>query len=205
MDPAIDGPPPRGLLLVVSGPSGSGKSTLVQRLMRQAEFPLTFSISATSRGPRVGETNGVEYQFLDRESFEKLRREGHFLEHAEVHGNFYGTPREPVEAHLAAGRWVLLEIDVLGHAQVKRAMPEAISFFIRTPSIEEYEARLRGRGTETEEAIRVRVADVREQLLAATTYDFQIVNESVEQAERTLRTLLVGLAAQKGETRCWTN
>lgn len=188
----------RGLLLIVSGPSGSGKSTLVRELLRDGEFPITFSISATSRPPRPGETDGVHYHFLAREEFERRVAEGAFLEHAVVHGNLYGTPKAPVEAALDQGRWVLLEIDVQGYRQVKSAMPEAIGFFVRAPAREGYEERLRGRGTESAESIARRLADADRELAHAAEYDFQIVNESVPQAVRALRVLLWGLESQKG-------
>lgn len=188
----------RGLLLIVSGPSGSGKSTLVRELLRDGEFPITFSISATSRPPRPGETDGVHYHFLAREEFERRVAQGAFLEHAVVHGNLYGTPRAPVEAALDQGRWVLLEIDVQGYRQVKAAMPEAIGFFVRAPAREGYEERLRGRGTESAESIARRLADADRELAHAAEYDFQIVNESVPQAVRALRVLLWGLESQKG-------
>lgn len=190
--------PKTGLLLVVSGPSGSGKSTLVRELLHLREFPIDFSVSATSRSPRPGEQDGVHYRFFTRERFEELRQAGEFLEHAEVHGNLYGTPRGPVAASLAGGHWILLEIDVQGHKQVKAAMPEAVSFFIRTPSEEGYQERLLSRGTDSPEVIARRVADAQEQLRDAPEYDFQIVNESVPQAVRTFRTLLLGLKYERG-------
>lgn len=191
----------RGKLIVVSGPSGSGKSTLVRELLSAGDFPIEFSVSATSRTPRAGEIDGKHYRFLRRDQFLEMVGRGEFLEHAEVFGNLYGTPRRPVEKALAEGRWVLLEIDVQGHRQVKNAMPEAVSFFVRTPSLEGYEERLRSRGTETEEAIARRLADVRVELAAAPEYDYQIVNETVPQAVRTLRTLLRGLEVQDVDAR----
>lgn len=187
-----------GLLLIVSGPSGSGKSTLVKSLVRAAEFPIVFSVSATSRPPRPGEVDGRDYRFVGRERFEELRLAGEFLESAEVHGNLYGTLARPVEAMLADGKWMLLEIDCEGHRQVKARMPDAVSIFVRAPSLEEYERRLIQRGTETPADVARRVADAKAQLLEAPTYDYQLVNESVPQAERTLRTLLLGLKALRG-------
>lgn len=192
---ALDG---RGMLLVVSGPSGSGKSTLVHKLMAIGEFPLVFSVSATSRPPRAGERPGRDYIFLSRDEFLATLGRGEFLEHAEVHGHLYGTPRRPVEEAMSAGHWVLLEIDVQGHRQVKRWMPEAYSFFIRAASMEDYDRRLRQRGTETEEVIARRLKSVRDELACAVEFDFQIVNEDIEQATRTWRTLLAGLRARRG-------
>lgn len=185
-----------GQLLVLSGPSGSGKSSLVERIRATACVPIELSVSATSRAPRSNEQNGVHYHFLTVEEFARRRDQGDFLECAEVHGNWYGTLRTTVEAGLAHGRWMLLEIDVQGYRAVKKFMPTAHGFFLRAPSLEHYEKRLRDRGTETESSIQRRLADAREQLNCALEYDFQIVNESLEQAARTFGLLLAGLAAQ---------
>ncbi|MGL5098233.1 MAG: guanylate kinase [Planctomycetia bacterium] len=187
-----------GLLVVVSGPSGSGKSTLVRRLLEQQTHPLVFSVSATSRPARDGEVDGIHYTFLSREEFERRRAAGDLLEHADVHGNLYGTPRAPVEAALAAGRWMLLEIDCEGYRQVKQAIPDAVGFFIRAPSTEAYAERLLARKSETPETLARRLADARAQLDQAVAYDFQVVNESVEQAFRTFETLLIGVEHQRG-------
>lgn len=187
------------MLLIVSGPSGSGKSTLVGELLASGDFPIAFSVSATSRPPRMGEEEGKHYHFLTRASFEEMRARGEFLEHAEVHGNLYGTPAEPVRRQMAAGQWVLLEIDVQGHQQVKQVLPDAVSFFVRTPSMEGYEQRLKDRGTESLETIARRVARAERELARAADYDFQIVNESVPQAVRTMKTLLCGLLYQRGK------
>jgi guanylate kinase len=190
--------PNPGLLLIVSGPSGGGKSTLVRELMQEGNFPIDFSVSATSRSPRPGEEDGIHYHFYSRERFEELRESGEFLEHAEVHGNLYGTPRGPVLQSIEKGRWILLEIDVQGHRQVKKAMNDAVSFFIRTPSLEEYQKRLIRRGTESPEVIARRVADATRELRDAPEYDYQIVNESIPQAVATFRTLLHGLKYERG-------
>lgn len=192
--------PSRGILIIISGPSGSGKSTLVKEVFGLGRFPLVYSISATSRPPRPGEVQGKDYRFLSREEFERKAAEGEFLELAEVHGNLYGTPRAPVERELAAGRWIVLEIDVQGHRQVKKLLPEAVSFFVRAPSDSEYFERLRDRGTDSPEVIARRVANAKAELVDAATYDFQVVNETVEQATRILTTLLAGVAAERGLT-----
>ena len=197
--PAAERPPTApGLLLVVSGPSGSGKSTLVHRLLDSCEWPISFSVSATSRPPRPGEVPGEDYIFLSREEFLAMQGRDEFLESAAVHDNLYGTPKQPVEEAIGRGEWVLLEIDVQGQQQVKRLMPEAISFFIRASSLGEYEDRLRGRNTESEAEIALRMDAVRRELAHAVEYDFQIVNEDVEQAIRMWRTLLAGLKTLKG-------
>lgn len=156
-------------------------------------MPVQFSVSATSRAPRPGEREAEHYYFLTRHDFEEMREQGKLLEWAQVHGNLYGTPREAVERLLDQGTWVLLDIDIQGHRQVKEAMPEAVSFFVRLPSLQGYEERLRARATESERELSQRLADVRSQLEQAGDYDFQIVNDKVSQAVRTLETLLCGL------------
>ena len=195
----------RGLLLVLSGPSGSGKTSVLRAALAASGLPIELSVSAATRAPRPGETDGVEYRFLDRPHFDALRNAGGFLESAEVHGNLYGTPAAPVEAVRAAGRWAMLEIDVQGCRQVKAACPDAVGIFLRPPSLDELAARLRRRGTETEDRIARRLADARQELAAAPDYDHQIVNENLAQAVRTFRTLLRGIAAEAaGASSCWT-
>ena len=187
----------RGKLIVVSGPSGSGKSTIVKEVLHSKEFPIDFSVSATSRLPRNGEANGKDYFFVTRPEFEKMRLENGLLEWAEVHGNLYGTPIGPVKNSLENGKWILLEIDVQGHRQVKKLMPECWSFFIRAPNDEEYRSRLQKRGTETEADFERRLQDAKEQLKHASEYDFQILNESVPQAVNTFKMVLLGIQARK--------
>lgn len=193
--------PDEGLLLILSGPSGSGKSTLVRQLMENGEFPVRYSTSATSRPPRPGERDGVDYYFLSKEEFARRVKAGEFLEHALVHDNYYGTPTRPVLEALRQRQWVLLEIDVQGFRLVKEKMPQAVSFFVRAPSIEEYESRLQTRGTDSVEVIARRVKAARDELAAAAEYDFQIVNEYLPQALRTLSTLLRGLASAREPAR----
>ncbi|HVJ80620.1 MAG TPA: guanylate kinase [Planctomycetia bacterium] len=193
--------PPRGPLLVLSGPSGGGKTSLIKETLARGNLPLSLSISATSRPPRPGERDGVHYRFMTRPEFERLRDAGEFLEWAEVHGNLYGTPRGPVDEARKSGRWALLEIDVQGFRKVKQAAPDAISFFLRAPSWENYESRLRERGADDEATIARRLADARDQLAAAGEYDFQIVNENLAQAARAFRTLLLGLFVEAGTSR----
>jgi guanylate kinase len=183
----------------VSGPSGSGKSTLVQQLVKAGEFPLYFSVSATTRPPRAGEVDGRDYRFVSRDEFLALRDQGAFLESAEVFGNFYGTLRAPVDEALASGRWVLLEIDVQGHEQVTRLVPEAVSFFVRAPSPEALEQRVRRRSTETDGEIGRRIDGSAAEMRQAAKFDYQIVNETIEQAVRTFRTLLWGIKALGGK------
>lgn len=175
-----------GLCLVLSAPSGAGKSTLVARL--RAEFPgFAYSISCTTRAPRAGEEEGVHYHFLSREQFLKRREAGYFAEWAEVHGNFYGTPKEPVEAQLARGRDILFDIDVQGALQLKAVFPQALYVFILPPSKEVLQVRLRGRGTDAPEVIERRMQNALGELGQAGNFDYLIVNDDLEEAADELR------------------
>jgi len=176
-----------GRLIVLSGPSGVGKTTLAKRVAASGEFPLDLSISATSRLPRANEEEGVDYHFIDREEFEQLRSEGKFLECAQVFGNWYGTLQSVVDESLSVGRWVLLEIDVQGFQQVKANRPDSVGFFLQAPSEADYLARLQGRGTESPEAVARRLGEAQRELRAAHLYDYLIVNDSLDDAEREFR------------------
>nr|WP_179216937.1 guanylate kinase [Humidesulfovibrio mexicanus] len=180
----------KGLCLVLSAPSGAGKSTLVARL--RAEFPaFAYSISCTTRAPRQGEENGVHYHFLSRETFISRRDAGFFAEWAEVHGNFYGTPKGPVEDMLAKGQDVLFDIDVQGALQLKQVFTQALYVFILPPSREVLEQRLRGRGTESEEVIAKRLTNALGELEAAGHFDYHVVNDDLEEAADELRAIYV--------------
>lgn len=170
----------KGLLFVVTGPSGVGKGTVLTEVRKQKD--VYFSISATTRQPREGEQNGVHYFFLTREQFEQKIMENGFLEHAEFSGNCYGTPADPVDAHLEAGTDVLLEIEVQGSMQVHESRPDAVRIFLAPPSYAELEKRLTGRGTETEEAVRRRLETAKQELKLAPEFDYIVVNNTVEQA-----------------------
>lgn len=175
-----------GLVLVVCGPSGVGKGTLVARLRRQ--YPgFAFSVSCTTRSPRQGEQDGVDYHFVTRERFEALRAEGHFAEWAEVHGNYYGTPKTPVAEHLAAGRDVIFDIDVQGAFQLRGHFPDGLYVFILPPSLSVLEARLRGRGTDSEEQISRRMRNALGELRQAHRFDYLVVNDSLDAAYEALR------------------
>ena len=167
----------RGLLFVVSGPSGSGKGTVVHKAREKRDFLL--SVSATTRPPRKGEEDGVHYYFITKEDFETRIAEGRMLEYTRYSGSgqYYGTPKDPVEAALSAGKDVLLEIEIDGAMQVKQQMPEAILIFVTAPSLELLRARLIGRGSETEESLENRLNRAKEELSLAYQYDYLIVNE----------------------------
>ncbi|MEB3306693.1 MAG: guanylate kinase [Cyanobacteriota bacterium] len=172
---------PKARLTVITGPSGVGKGTLVNELL--ARHPhLWLSISATTRAPRPAEVDGQSYFFLSRERFECEVAAGGFLESAEFAGNLYGTPRAPVEEHLAAGRPVLLEIELEGARQVRRSFPSGFQVLIKPPDLEELERRIRGRGTESREAITRRLERARVELEAENEFDAVVVNGDLSQA-----------------------
>ena len=170
-----------GRLTVITGPSGVGKGTLVSRLL--ARHPqIWLSVSATTRAPRSGEVEGQHYFFLSRGQFEQQVEGGGFLEWAEFAGNLYGTPRAPVEERLAAGQPVLLEIELEGARQVRRSFPAGFQLFIKPPSFAELERRIRGRGTDGEEAIQRRLERARVELQAEGEFDAVLVNGDLEEA-----------------------
>jgi guanylate kinase len=192
---SADGGPGRGRVVVLSGPSAVGKSTVV-RCLRERIPNLHFSVSATTRAPRPGEVDGVDYQFVSPARFQQLIDQGALLEWAEIHGGLHrsGTLAEPVRAAAAAGLPVLIEVDLAGARAVKKAMPEAIAVFLAPPSWEDLEARLVGRGTETPEVIRRRLDTARIELAAQADFDEVVVNSRLESACAELVSLLVGTA-----------
>jgi guanylate kinase len=169
-------------LIIVSGPSGSGKTTVIGRLLKECSLPLRLSVSATTRPPRPGEIDGVHYHFWTRERFEDELHKGSFLEHAEVHGNYYGTLRAEVEPYRAQGIIVLLDIDVQGAAQVRRQCKNVVTVFLQTSSLAAYEDRLRRRGTEDEAALQRRLATAQRELAHAGEYDYAVMNDNLEEA-----------------------
>ncbi len=187
----IDSGSRRGRLFVIAAPSGAGKTSLVRALMER-EPRLRFSISYTTRPRRPTEVHGRDYFFVARADFEGMVAEGGFLEHARVFDHFYGTARAPVEAALAAGQDLILEIDWQGAAQVRRALPECVSVFILPPSREELERRLRGRGTDAEDVIRRRLADAAADMTHWREFDYVVVNDDFGQALDDLQAVVDG-------------
>ncbi|MDV6013267.1 guanylate kinase [Haloechinothrix sp. LS1_15] len=185
------GPRARPRLTVVSGPSGVGKSSVLAEL-RTLVPDVYFSVSVTTRAARPGEVDGEHYHFVDRETFEAMAARGELLEYAEFAGNLYGTPRGPVTEALAAGRPAVLEIEIQGARQVRRAMPEAQLVMLVPPSWEELVGRLTGRGTEEGTAVRTRLSVAAEELAAAEEFDAHVVNTDVRTAAEQLLTLISG-------------
>nr|Q1B9F6.1 RecName: Full=Guanylate kinase; AltName: Full=GMP kinase [Mycobacterium sp. MCS] len=182
-----------GRVVVLSGPSAVGKSTVV-RCLRERIPDLYFSVSATTRAPRPGEVDGVDYSFVTPEAFQQLIDDGALLEWAEIHGGLHrsGTPARPVREATVAGRPVLIEVDLAGARAVKQAMPEALSVFLAPPSWEVLERRLVGRGTETPDVMSRRLDTARTELAAQSDFDVVVVNSQLESACSELVSLLVG-------------
>jgi guanylate kinase len=181
----------RGLLIILSSPSGAGKSTLSRRLL-EADPDVRFSISATTRPPRPGEVEGRDYFFRSRREFEAMVESGEMLEHAEVFGNLYGTPRGPVEAATEAGHDVLFDVDWQGGQQIRNSSlrDAVVSIFILPPSIAELESRLRMRGQDSDEVVAGRMAKSRDEISHWAEYDFVLINESLVQCEDELRSII---------------
>ncbi len=186
----------RGLLCVVSGPSGSGKTTLCRRFS-ETDPDAVYATSATTRAPRTGEENGVDYFFLERDDFESRATRGEFLEYAEVHGNLYGTLKSEVISHIEAGRDVLMDLDVQGaenirnrrDAQIEEAL---VDIFIHLPSDEELLKRLGGRGTETEEQTRIRLANAHEEIRHWNKYQYTVISRDKETDFATFSSIIAG-------------
>lgn len=180
---------PRGKSFIISGPSGVGKSTVLKALMER-RANIYFSVSATTRDPRPGEENGVHYHFLDKATFREWIDQDQFLEHAEYVGNCYGTPKKYVDAAMDAGRDVILDIEVQGAGQVCGKRPETVRIFIAPPSWKELERRLTARGTDTPEKIRQRLERAKVEFATAHTYDYFVINDTVENAVRELDAIM---------------
>ena len=169
-------------VIIVSGPSGVGKSTLIRRLLRECGVPLRVSVSATTRAPRTGEQEGVAYYFWSPEHFEREVEAGRFLEYADVVGHRYGTPLGEIDKARQLGCGVVLDIDVQGAEQIRAKIPECVSIFLYASSMEEYEKRLRGRGTENEAAIAKRLANAQHELERMGEYTYQVRNDDLDTA-----------------------
>lgn len=178
----------KGLLLVVSAPSGCGKGTILGEILKDDSF--YYSISATTRAPREGEQDGVNYHFITKEEFEQRIAQGGMLEYAQYCGNYYGTPKKEVEQMREAGRDVILEIEVEGAMKVQALCPDAVFLFIAPPSVEELRRRLNKRGTEAAEVIEERVSQAARELSYANRYDYIIVNGELEKAIQDFRTVV---------------
>lgn len=179
----------RGLLLVVSGPSGAGKGTICKALLaRNPEIQI--SVSATTRNPRAGEVDGVNYHFISKETFESRIGEDGFIEHARVYDNYYGTPKANVISALDAGEDMLLEIDIQGAMQVRDRMPDGIYVFILPPSMSELKSRIIKRGSETEESLNKRFASAYQEIDFIKKYDYYIINDDLENAVATLESII---------------
>jgi guanylate kinase len=181
----------RGLMLILSSPSGAGKTTLTRMLLQTKELDLTLSISVTTRARRSSEVDGLHYTFIGKKQFDALREGGDLLEWAEVHGNYYGTPREPVEQVLQQGRDALFDIDYQGTRQVKeKSGGDAVTIFILPPSMRELQSRLERRAEDRPEVIAKRLSEARNEIRRWTDYDYVLVNDDLQSTFAGLRAIL---------------
>ena len=178
----------RGMLIVVSGPSGCGKGTILAEILKDDKF--FYSISATTRSPRPGEEDGVNYFFLSKDRFEKLIEEDGMLEYASYCENYYGTPRKPVEDMLEQGKHVILEIEVQGAMKIKEKCPEAVFLFILPPSLKELRRRLNKRGTEAEDVIEKRLNEAAGEIGQAYKYDYAVINGDLDAAVEDIKAII---------------
>ena len=189
----------KGILIVISGFSGAGKGTLVKELLRRHEKDYALSISMTTRAPRPGERDGVEYFFTDREHFEETIKQDGLIEYASYCGNYYGTPKAYVEEQLSKGRNVILEIEIQGALKIKEKFPESLLIFVTPPNAGELKRRLEGRGTESEEVIASRLARAAEESEGVEFYDYLVVNDKLEESAEEVHHLVA--AARRAPVR----
>ncbi len=178
-----------GILVIFSGPSGSGKGTVLKEFLAKRD-DARVSVSMTTREPREGEKDGVHYYFVTREYFEKKIADNKMLEYAEYNHNMYGTPKDPVDEMLRAGKTVILEIEVQGAEKIRKSYPDAVSIFLMPPSMRVLEERLRGRNSEDEETVNHRLVIAREEVRRSSEYDYIVVNDTVENASAVMNTII---------------
>lgn len=179
----------KGILFVVSAPSGAGKTTIVRKVISQLQG-VSLSVSCTTRAPRPGEREGVDYFFVTRDEFSAMERSGKFIEWARVHGDLYGTPRDNLK-HLQQGEDLILEIDTQGAKKIMTALREGVFIFIDPPSLETLRERMRGRGGDSEDVIEARLKHAHEELDQKDWYDYIVVNHEIEEATKTLASIII--------------
>ena len=190
----MSGPADRARPLVLAAPSGTGKTTIARRLV-EGSREFVFSVSATTRPPRPGERNGMDYDFVDEPTFERMREQGELVEWARVHGHLYGTPRRNIAEAAERGEHVVLDIDVQGARQIRDQVPDAVLVFVLPPSADALVARLAGRGSEGHREMRRRLGNAREELLQAPAFDHAVVNDDLEAALERVRAVVRGDAS----------
>lgn len=178
----------KGLLIVVSAPSGCGKGTILSEVLKDDSF--YYSVSATTRSPRLGEVNGVTYHFITKQDFEERIKNNAMLEYAEYCGNYYGTPKKEIDEMREQGKNVILEIEVQGAMKVREICPDAVFIFVLPPSVAELEHRLKKRATETDDVIAQRVSQARSEIELARKYDYVVVNAALEDAINDFKTVI---------------
>ncbi len=187
-----------GTALVISAPSGAGKTTLVKKLLKEFSATFEYSVSCTTRTPRLNEEDGKDYHFMSLNDFKAARSSGYFAEWAQVHGNLYGTPLKQLQDIFASGRDVLLDVDVQGAAQLKNTLPHAMFVFILPPSMHELECRLRARNSDDPEAVRIRLENACAEIACARWFDAVVINEDLERAYSTLRAIYIAATCKTG-------